>query len=55
MEIYTKCSVNGQRQSGTLNYAILTMWEMKAKMTPQKTSKLSMELEQVTRSENPAR
>jgi len=51
----TTCSANGQRQTGTLNNAISTMWEMKPKMTPRQTSKLSMGLEQVTRSENPAR
>ena len=51
----TTCLANEQRQTGTLNYTISTMWETKPKMTPRKTSKLSMRLEQVTRSENPAR
>jgi len=50
----TTCSVKRQRQTGTLNYEISTMWETKPKMTPRKTSKLLMGLEQVTRSENPA-
>jgi len=51
----TTRSANGQRQTGTLNCAISTMWETKPKMTPQKTSKLSKGLEQVMKSENPAR
>ena len=30
------CSVNGQRQTATLNYAISTKWETKPSTTPQK-------------------
>jgi hypothetical protein len=37
-------------QTATLKYEISTMWEMRPRMTPQKTSRLSMELEQITRS-----
>jgi len=34
----TTRSANGWRQTATLNYEISTMWEMKPKTTPQKTS-----------------
>jgi len=37
------------RQTTTLNYVISTMWEMKQRTTPQKTSELLKEPEQVTR------
>ena len=43
------CSANGQRQTATLNHEISTMWETKLRMTPQKTSRLLMKPEQVTR------
>ena len=50
----TTCLVNGQRQTdrqtATLNYEKRTMWETKPRTTPQKTSRLLMEPEQVTRS-----
>ena len=38
------------RQTATLNYEKRTMWETKPRTTPQKTSRLLMEPEQVTRS-----
>jgi hypothetical protein len=34
-----KCSVNGQRQTVAMNCEKSTMWETKAKTTPQKTGK----------------
>jgi len=34
----------------TLKYEISTMWETRPRTTPQKTSRLLMELEQITRS-----
>jgi len=37
------------RETTTPNYVISTMWEVKPRMTPQKTSKLLKEPEQVTR------
>jgi len=36
------------RETTTLNYVISTMWEMKPQTTPQKTSELLKEPEQVT-------
>jgi len=42
-------STNGHRQTATLNYEISTMWETKPRTTPQKTSRLWMGPEQVTR------
>jgi hypothetical protein len=39
------------RQTATLNYKVSTMQETKPRMTPQKTSRLLMGLEQVMRSE----
>jgi hypothetical protein len=42
-------SAHGQRQTTTPNYVISTMWEVKPRITPQKTSKLLKEPEQVTR------
>ena len=33
----TTCLANEQRQTGTINYTISTMWETKPKMTPRKT------------------
>jgi len=47
------CSANGQRQTTTPNYIISTMWEVKPRTIPQKTSKLLKEPEQVTRSKTP--
>ena len=49
----TTCSANGQRQTATLNYEISTMWETKPRTTPQKTSRLLMGVEQVTRPKAP--
>ena len=43
------CSAYGQRQTMTRNYVTSTMWEMKRRTTPQKTSELLKEPEQVTR------
>jgi len=40
----TACSVNGQKQTDTLNYEISTVWEMKPRTTPKKTSRMGMEL-----------
>jgi len=40
-----KISANGQRQTATLNYEISTMWEMKSRKNPQKTSRLLVEPE----------
>jgi hypothetical protein len=34
----TTCSAIGQKQAITLNYEISTMWEMKPRTVPQKTS-----------------
>jgi hypothetical protein len=43
------CSANGQRQTATLNHEISTMWETKLRTTAQKTSRLLMTSEEVTR------
>jgi len=40
---------NGQRQTVTLDFEISTMWETKPRMTPQKTFRLVMGMEQVMR------
>jgi hypothetical protein len=45
----TICVVKGQRQTTTLIYEISTMWEMKPRKTPQKTSQLLKEREQFMR------
>ena len=45
----TTCLVNGQRQTTTHNYGTPTMWATKPKMTPQKSSRLLMGSEEVTR------
>jgi len=47
----TTCSANGQSQAATLNYEISRMWETKTRTTPQRTSRLLMGLELVTRPE----
>jgi len=36
-------------QTATLKYEISTMWETRPRTTPQKTSRLLMELEQIAR------
>jgi len=41
--------VHVQEQALTLNYEIATMWEIKPRMTPHKTSRLLMGSQQVTR------
>jgi len=33
----TACSVNGQRQTDTLNYEVSTVWEMKPRTAPEET------------------
>ena len=38
----TTRSASGRRQTTTLNYEILAMWETKPRKTPQKTSPLLM-------------
>jgi len=43
------CTENGERQTATLNYELSTIWETKTRTTPQKTSRLLMGPEQVTR------
>ena len=45
----TTCSANGQRQTATFNYEISTVWETMPRTTPQKTYRLLMGPEQVTR------
>jgi hypothetical protein len=42
---------NGQRQTATPNYEILTTWERKPRKTPQENSRLIMGMEQVTKPE----
>jgi hypothetical protein len=42
------CSANVRRQTGTLNYEMSTLWELKPNTIPQKTSGLLMGPEQVT-------
>ena len=41
--------MEGDRQTATPNYGISTMWETKPRTTPQKTSRVLMGPEQVTR------
>jgi hypothetical protein len=36
------CSENGQRQTAALHYKISTMWEMKPRMTPQRSRDLNL-------------
>jgi len=36
----TTCSANGHRQTGTLNYEILTVWETTPRTTLKKTYRL---------------
>jgi hypothetical protein len=48
-------SAHGQRQTTTPNYVISSMWEVKPRITPQKTSKLFKEPEQVTRPKKPCK
>jgi len=43
------CSANGHGQAATLNYEISTIWEKKPKTIPQKTSRMLMGTEYVTR------
>jgi hypothetical protein len=43
------CSTNGQRQTTTPNHETATMWETKLRMEPQKTSRLLIRPEQVTK------
>ena len=45
----TTCVVKGQRQTTTLIYEISTMWEMKPRKSPQKTSQLLKGREQFVR------
>lgn len=48
----TICQADGKTQTATLNYELTKMWEMKLRMTPQKTSWLLMGPEQFTRPQN---
>jgi len=49
IRIHNKCVQNSQQLDRDRHYEILSVWEEKPRMTPQKTSRLLMRLDRVTR------